>query len=144
MKIVTISRPGLRSSTRRVTNITGPIKALMLEMLEKVVETDAVGIAAPQLGFRLKAVLVWPDRSKNPLFMFNPEVVWASAEETELDEGCLSVPGARVKVRRPSRVVVTYLDEGLKVTTRTFANFIAKVVQHEIDHINGILIVDKK
>ena len=112
--------------------------------MEKVVETDAVGIAAPQLGFRLKAVLVWPDRTKNPLFMFNPEVVRASDEQTDLEEGCLSVPGIQVKVSRASRVMVTYFDEEMKEITRTFTGFIAKVVQHEIDHINGILIVDKK
>jgi peptide deformylase len=96
-----------------------------------------IGLAAPQIGLTKRIVLV------GKFAMINPEIVWSSQAETVMDEGCLSIPGERTSVLRPSSVEVEYFDlSGMKKKIR-LSDRMAKCAQHELDHLDGVLIIDR-
>jgi peptide deformylase len=142
-----ISRYGsdvLRKVAEPVEEITDEIRQLARDMLEKMYDSDGVGIAAPQIGVSKRIIIVDVDPydlSKDPIALINPEIVDRQGQESA-EEGCLSVPDIRGEVKRAERVTVEALDlEGKKVRIEA-TELLARALQHEIDHLNGVLFID--
>lgn len=120
------------------------IKQLIEDMKVTVQKAPGIGLAAPQVGENVKlAIINLPELGAAPFGLINPKVVSKSIKKTEMDEGCLSIPGKFMKVRRPARVEVAALSESGKTVHFKADGLFAKVLQHEIDHLNAILIVDR-
>jgi peptide deformylase len=107
-------------------------------------DVDGVGIAAPQVGINRRLILVQRfDKEDEPFeAYFNPVIVSSAAEMVTRDEGCLSIPGCRGPVERPDIVEIKYIDKQGKEVTETVQGFTARIFQHEIDHLNGVLYTD--
>ncbi len=132
--------PLLRKKSREVTIIDDRIKILIEDMKETMYKEDGIGLAAPQVGIARRVVVI--DIGDGFLALINPEIITQEGEEID-SEGCLSIPGKLGKVRRPFKVKVKYLDlEGNeKIIEGT--GLLARVLCHEIDHLNGVLFIDK-
>lgn len=155
MKIRTVPDPILRKKAKAVTKIDKKTQQLVNEMwlfLKKGAEGKmmGVGLAAPQIGVSQKIIVVWSKGSRALLPMINPEIVWKS-KRTKLGvpesknplEGCLSVPGFWGKVRRHSVMKISYLTPSSQRVIRKFKGITGVIVQHEIDHLDGILFTDR-
>lgn len=133
--------PILRKKSKKVEEVNEKIINLLEDMVETMNEADGVGLAAPQIGILRRIVVV--DIGEGPIKMINPEFVEMSIED-EIDvEGCLSVPGKAGTVKRPIKVVVKYTDENNEEKILKGEDFLARVICHEIDHLNGVLYTDK-
>jgi len=132
----------LRAKAAKVPQVTKEIKKLIKDMHETVEKAEGLGLAAPQIGQSLRLCLANFNGKMTPLV--NPEVIWSSKETSTMDEGCLSLPKINVDVTRPVEIMVRYEDIDGKEQERHLHDLDARVVQHEIDHLNGILIVDYK
>ncbi len=147
-KILTVPDPRLRRKARPVKKVDKKVQALFDDMLETMYAAPGIGLAAPQIGVGLRVIVLdLPEEEDDPLtgqpiFLANPELVSASGREED-QEGCLSVPGYVGYVERATDVTVQGLDrQGRKV--RIEANgLLARALQHEIDHLNGVLYVDR-
>jgi peptide deformylase len=117
----------------------------MDDMVETMYDAAGIGLAAPQVGV-LDRVIVVDVHEKgeppNPIRLANPEIVWSSDEKTVCEEGCLSVPEQYAEVTRPQRIRVRYLDEKNQQQEIEADGMLATCLQHEIDHLNGVLFVD--
>ena len=151
-QIAQLGQPVLREPARAIVNPADPtVQALIDDMLATVADADGVGIAAPQIyeSFSLFIVASRPNPryphapAMTPTAMINPEIVWASAETETAWEGCLSVPGLRGLVSRHQRIGVRYLTRTGELREEEFSGFIARVFQHEFDHINGLVFLDR-
>jgi len=133
--------PVLREKAKRVPRIDASIHQLIEDMIESMYQANGVGLAAPQIGISLRLVVIGiPD--EEPFALINPEIVKVSGERT-LEEGCLSVPGYRAEIVRHSLVVAKALSpEGKEVRIKARDNLLAQALEHEIDHVNGILYID--
>lgn len=136
----------LRQVSKKVEKVDESIQQLMSDMVETMYHDDGAGLAAPQVG-KLVRVLVADVSYKEGepqeiLKIANPEIIWVSEEKVILNEGCLSVPGAFAEVERPASMKLSYLDEFNTPQERLFENWAARVLLHEIDHLNGILFID--
>jgi len=135
----------LRKVSEPVKKIDAGIRKLIEDMLETMYDAPGIGLAAIQVGTAKRVVimdLAQKEEPKNPLVFVNPEVVWTSQEKATYEEGCLSIPEYYGDVERPAQVKVKFLD--LEGTPREIeANgLLATCLQHEIDHLNGILFID--
>lgn len=127
------------------------LTTLVADMKETLASADGCGLAAPQIGESLRVVIVdgtvvadMYDYLKTfRRTLINPVVLEVSQEMNDLSEGCLSVPGIYADVRRPSRVKVEYYNEGFEKVTEVFDRYAARMVQHELDHLDGNLFVDR-
>ncbi len=139
--------PVLREKCAVVDAITPEILTLLDDMVDTMYDEDGIGLAAPQIGVakRLAVVDVEPreeGQRGNPIKLINPEVIAKSDTLTVLDEGCLSLPEMRVEVARPDEVTVRYMDIEGNMQEIHGTDLLAKCLQHEIDHLNGVLIFD--
>lgn len=147
MKLIIVPDPVLKSVAKPVDRVDDNIRKIFDDMLETMYEAPGIGLAANQVNL-LHRVLVMDTEvreggeGKKPVFMANPEIVWASEEPSTMEEGCLSIPGQFADVTRPAKVRVRYLDYNNKEQEYEAAGLPAHCVQHEIDHLNGILFVD--
>lgn len=144
-KILTYPEPLLKELSTPVAKVDGEIKALISDMLETMYEAPGIGLAAPQLGV-LKRVIVldieYREGERHPIVVINPEIVESSGETT-YEEGCLSVPEYTAEIVRASEVTVKGLDgEGTPVSIEA-DGLLAIALQHEIDHLDGVLFVDR-
>jgi len=144
LTLVSLSDPRLRMKAEPVTRVDDEIKDILQSMHKMLSEQDALGLAANQVGLlkRLIAIDFGPEVHSAPLLMVNPEITWKSDETAEFEEGCLSIPGAYIKVRRSKAVRVKYLDLQNQVQEISAQDLLADCLQHEIDHLNGILSID--
>lgn len=146
-KIIIVPDAVLREKAQAVENMTDTIRAQMDRMLATMYEAPGIGLAANQVGL-LNRVLVMDiaqredPATRRPICMMNPEIVWTSEEPSIWEEGCLSIPGQYADVQRPKAVRVKYVGYDGGVNEDYFENLGAHCVQHEIDHLNGILFVD--
>lgn len=130
----------LRKKSREVDVINDRISTLIKDMEETMYEAQGVGLAAPQIGILKRVIVI--DVGEGIIRLINPEII--SREGSQLDvEGCLSVPGEQGEVERPSRVVVKALNEKGEETIVEGEGLLARALCHEIDHLDGILFVDK-
>ncbi|MSO85792.1 MAG: peptide deformylase [Rhodospirillales bacterium] len=146
LSIIIAPDPRLKEKARPVARVDAAIRRLMDDMLETMHAANGVGLAAPQVGVLKRAIVVDTARKNEPplrLRMANPEIVWASEEIVLRDEGCLSFPEQFAEVRRPARVRVRYLDHENKIRELEAEGLLAVCVQHEMDHLDGVLLVDR-
>jgi len=150
--IAQLGHPVLRQETGLIGDHADPVlQALVDDMLATMAEAGGVGIAAPQVYERLRLFIVasrptprYPNApSMEPTAMLNPEILWQSDETEKGWEGCLSVPGIRGLVPRSLRIGVRYLSRTGEAREEELSGFVARVFQHEYDHISGLVFLDR-
>ena len=145
--IIFVPDPVLKEKASEVQSVDDAVRAQLDKMLETMYEAPGIGLAANQVNL-LNRVLVMDfeqrddEASRKPIYMVNPEIVWESEEMSEMDEGCLSIPGQFATIERPASVRVQYLDYHGEAQEGLFEGLGSHCVQHEIDHLNGVLFVD--
>ena len=146
LKLYEYPHPILKKKAEKISSIDDEIRRFLDDMLETMYASKGCGLAAPQVGVSKRIVVIdiaHEDEEPNPIFMVNPEIVWRS-EETEIcEEGCLSSPGQRAEVERPASVRIEYLDYDGKKQELLAEDFLAVAAQHELDHLDGVLYIDK-
>ncbi|HTI02149.1 MAG TPA: peptide deformylase [Acidisoma sp.] len=145
LPLVIAPDPRLKTRTRLVTAADRTrVSALAQRMLATMYAAPGIGLAAPQVGvdLRLAVVDLQPDDKPAPIILINPKVEKTSTEEVTREEGCLSIPGQYADVTRPERVTVSYEDLDGHTQTIEADGLLATCLQHEIDHLDGILFVD--
>ena len=145
LPILTAPDPRLKKKSLPVETVDAGVRQLMDDMLETMYDAPGIGLAAPQVGVLKRVIVLDIDREDTktgPLFMANPEIVEASDEDLSYEEGCLSVPDHYSDVVRPARVTVRYLDRDGKTQELACEGLLATCVQHEIDHLDGVLFID--
>lgn len=145
LPIITAPDPRLKVKCEPVAAVDGTIAKLMDDMLDTMYLAPGIGLAAPQVGVtkRVLVVDVSPkDGPRDPIRMANPEIVWHSDELAVYEEGCLSLPDQYADVERPQKIRFRYLDEKGVPQEREAEGLLATCIQHEIDHLDGIIFVD--
>ena len=145
LPIITAPDPRLKVTCEPVETVDDSIAKLMRDMLDTMYLAPGIGLAAPQVGVtkRVLVVDVAPkDAPREPICMANPEILWHSEEQSTYEEGCLSLPEQYAEVERPSQIRVRYLDETNTVQERDAEGLLATCIQHEMDHLDGIIFVD--
>jgi len=145
MEIMTIGRKVLREETEKVKEFGRDIPEFIENMKITMVESKGVGLAAPQVGDHRKIITVHYDLEKKGriIEMINPEIVSFGDEKDKEEEGCLSIPGITGIVERPCKIEVRYQDITGKEYIREFSGLNARIIQHEVDHLNKTLFVDR-
>lgn len=145
----------LREDTLTVTEDSPELQQLLDDMLETMYGASGIGLAAPQVGRRERifvvdlsgmeedAEAIGEPLPEQPMIFINPEIVWDSDEQCEFEEGCLSIPDIRELVSRPERIRIEYLDRNLVSKSEEIGGILARVIQHEYDHLEGILFIDR-
>lgn len=136
----------LRTVSKPVQNVTSDLKGFVVDMVKTMDEENGVGLAAPQVGRNIRVIVCkFNPGSKNEVVvpMINPVIVDASKDTNDGEEGCLSLPGTWGLVKRANRILVRFKNLKGQDTTLEMNDFNARIVQHEIDHLDGILFVDK-
>ena len=143
--LVYLPDPKLRLVSAPVERSDAEVRALVQTMFDTMYDSAGIGLAAIQIGVQKRVVtidLAGQDEEPKPLVLINPEIVRASDERQVYDEGCLSIPEYFEEVERPARVTVRYLDVEAKPQELEADGLLAVCVQHEIDHLNGVLFID--
>jgi peptide deformylase len=141
MPIRTLGDPVLREPSKPVDRFDGSLRRLVDEMLETMYAANGVGLAAPQVGLSLQ-LFTYDDGETGPSFLVNPEVSLLEAELTS-DEGCLSIPGPYYPTARAARVRVRGADEHGRRVEIEAEDLLARIFQHETDHLHGMLYIDR-
>lgn len=139
--IVKDGDPLLRRKCREVTAFDDKLAKILDDMLETMLHADGVGLAAPQVGL-LRRFAICQMTSKEIVELINPVIVSAEGSETG-NEGCLSVPNKFLPVARATKITILYRDRNGREVQRTFEGFDARVCQHEMDHLDGVLFYDR-
>lgn len=132
--------PILRTKTTKVPKVTKEVLKLLKDMLATVRHAEGAGLAAPQVNRTERVCLCLIGGKMTPLI--NPEITWKSEELATMEEGCLSLPGLSADVPRSVEIRVTYLNTKGEEQERHLHDFDARVVQHEVDHLEGVLMID--
>lgn len=146
--IITLPDPRLRLVCRPVDAVDDSVRALMDDMLETMYDAPGIGLAAIQIAVQSRVVVLDIAKRKDdaasadPICLANPEILWTSEERSTYEEGCLSIPEYYEDVERPARVRVGYLDRDGKSHEIEADGLLATCLQHEIDHLNGVLFID--
>jgi peptide deformylase len=143
--ILTAPDPRLQAVSTDVEAVTDEIRKLVDDMTDSMYAADGIGLAAIQIGLPVRVLVIDLDQKegkKNPLAYINPKIIWASDEMAVFEEGCLSVPEIWDDVERPARIKAEYLDRDGKKQTLEADGLLATCLQHEMDHLNGILFID--
>ena len=144
--------PVLRKVARDIDGDYEGLGQLIEDMYETMYQADGIGLAAPQIGKSIRMIVIdgsrIEDEEENELkdfkkILINPQIIEETGEPWEFNEGCLSIPVIREDVKRPPEVVLRYQDENFKVHEERFDGVRARVIQHEMDHVNGILFTDR-
>jgi peptide deformylase len=130
----------LRKKSKKIEKIDDRLQLLLDDMLETMYESNGVGLAAPQVGILKRVVVI--DIGEGPVFLINPEIIKSEGSYID-EEGCLSIPGEQGEVERPYRVNVKALDRNGNEVVIEGEELMARALCHEIDHLNGVLFVDK-
>jgi peptide deformylase len=143
--IIEAPDPRLKAVSENVAKVDAEIRTLVDDMIESMYAADGIGLAAVQIGVP-KRVLVMDidqkDGKKNPQAFINPKILWASEELMTFEEGCLSVPEIWEDVARPAKIRAEYLDRDGKRHEMEADGLFATCLQHEMDHLNGVLFID--
>ena len=155
LPIYVAPHPVLKKPAEPVAAVTDEIRTLIKDMFETMYATRGIGLAAPQVGHSLRVLVMdveqTGDRAEDheppptpgkPIAVINPEIVWSSDEQNVYEEGCLSIPDQYAEIERPEKVRVKYLDENGQPQEMEADGLLATCVQHEIDHLDGVLFVD--
>ena len=138
--------PRLKKLAPPITDLSDDLRALADDMLETMYAAPGIGLAAPQIGVDTRLIVLdcikAEGEAPRPLAMFNPEIIAESDERSVYEEGCLSIPDIYTDVERPAEVEVRWIDPNGTLKQETFAGLWATCLQHEIDHLNGVLFID--
>ncbi|ENN86359.1 Peptide deformylase [Rhizobium freirei PRF 81] len=143
--LIILPDPLLRQASKPIERIDAEIQRLADDMLETMYDAPGIGLAAIQVGVARRLLVIDVAREgeeKKPLVFINPEIVASSDERSVYEEGCLSIPDYYAEVERPARVTVKHLDRDGKEQIIEADGLLATCVQHEIDHLNGVLFID--
>jgi peptide deformylase len=143
--IIILPDPRLRLVSKPVDRIDDSIRRLVADMFETMYEAPGIGLAAIQVGEPLRVItmdLARKDEPKQPQTYINPEILWSSEERAIYEEGCLSIPEYYEEVERPAQVKIRYLDLEGAARETSAEGLLATCLQHEIDHLNGVLFID--
>jgi len=145
LDIIVAPDPRLKITAKPVKKVDAGVRKLMDDMLATMHSANGIGLAAPQVGDARRVIVVdvmGEDAEPNPLCMANPELLWTSDDECVHEEGCLSLPQQYAEVSRPDRIRVRYLDHENEIRELETAGVLATCIQHEMDHLEGVLFVD--
>jgi len=143
--ILTAPDPRLQAISTDVEKVTAETRTLIDDMAESMYAADGIGLAAVQIGVPKRVIVIDLDQKegkKNPRAFINPKITWVSEEMAVFEEGCLSVPEIWDDVERPARIKCEYLDRDGKKQLLEADGMLATCLQHEMDHLNGVLFID--
>lgn len=151
LPIYLYGQPILRKETHEITADYPNLKELIENMFETMYNAEGVGLAAPQIGLDIRLIVIdlEPLAEDNPAFsgfkkvLINPKIIETSGETVKMDEGCLSLPGISEAVERKEKIRIQYFDENFVAHDEEYAGFFARCIQHEYDHIEATLFVDR-
>ena len=150
LPIYVYGQPVLRKEAEDITPDYPNLKELIENMFETMGRADGVGLAAPQVGLPIRVVTIdldvmsdeYPELKGFRHAYINPHIIEVGEEEVSMEEGCLSLPGIHEAVKRPDRIHVTYLDENMIPHDEWVEGYLARVMQHEFDHLDGTMFID--
>ncbi len=143
--IITLPDAKLRLISKPIERVDADLNRFIDDMFETMYEAPGIGLAAIQVAEPIRLLVVDPapkDAPREPLALINPEILWSSDERRTYEEGCLSIPEYYEEVERPASVRVKYVDREGKAQEQLAEGLLATVLQHEIDHLNGVLFID--
>lgn len=144
-KIINYGHPYLRVKSQKVEKIDDEIRELIKDMIETMIDAEGIGLAAPQVAQTISLLVINTDHIEEgaePEAFINP-VIYDDEGESSMEEGCLSIPDIREDVKRPETIKIKYTDiDGLEHDEQ-MSGMLARVMQHEVDHLNGVLFIDK-
>ncbi len=146
-EIITVPHASLKQKAHEVSKVDDTIRSQMDKMLQTMYEAPGIGLAANQVDI-LNRILVMDlsnreeEEQEEPIFMANPEIIYESEELSVMEEGCLSIPQQYAEIERPATVRVKYIDYHNKEAELEASGLLSHCVQHEIDHLNGVLFID--
>lgn len=146
LKIYMLGQETLRTPAIRIVKVDDSIRQLAKNMLVTMYSAKGIGLAAPQVGVQKRILVIdlnFEDPDTPPNVFINPEIISSSASLDTYEEGCLSIPGVYLNVLRPSSIKLSYRDEMGRPKKMNAEGLMARCIQHEIDHLNGVLFVDK-
>ena len=146
LKIYMLGQETLRTPAIRIVKVDDSIRQLAKNMLLTMYSAKGIGLAAPQVGVQKRILVIdlnFEDPDTPPNVFINPEIISSSASLDTYEEGCLSIPGVYLNVLRPSSIKLSYRDEMGRPKKMNAEGLMARCIQHEIDHLNGVLFVDK-
>tara|TARA_B100001057_G_scaffold318049_1_gene318321 strand:+ start:865 stop:1389 length:525 start_codon:yes stop_codon:yes gene_type:complete len=144
-KIVIEPDPILREKSATLEKVDDEIRALLDDMLETMYAAPGIGLAAVQVGILKRLIVIdisKNEEKKNPLFLINPEIISRSKKTSIYEEGCLSLPGHFAEVERPAECQIKFVDYDGKEKGLQANGLLATCIQHEVDHLNGVLFID--
>ena len=136
----------LRKNSKRISKVDESIRKLAREMLQSMYAAKGIGLAAPQIGINKELLVVdinFEDSAAEPLILINPEITAYGTTLNSYEEGCLSIPGVYLNVVRPSTIKLKYRDSMGRPLKMRADGLLARCIQHEMDHLNGVLFVDR-
>lgn len=151
LPIYTYGNPVLRKEAEDITPDYPGLKQLIADMFETMYRADGVGLAAPQIGKAIRLVVItldvlsdeYPEYKDFNHAYINPHIIETGTDTVVMDEGCLSLPGIHEPVRRPKRIHVRYMDEDFQEHDEWVEGYLARVMQHEFDHLDGHVFTDR-
>ena len=144
-KIIIEPDPLLRNKSSLLEKVDDEVRKLMDDMLETMYSAPGIGLAAVQIGILKRMIVIdisKDDKKKNPLFLINPEITFRSNKTSTYEEGCLSLPGHFAEVSRPAECHLNFVDYNGKKKNLKAGGLLATCIQHEVDHLNGVLFID--
>ena len=144
-KIVIEPDPILRKKSVMLETVDDELRALLDDMLETMYAAPGIGLAAVQVGILKRLIVIDVSRDKekkNPLFLINPEIISLSKKTSVYEEGCLSLPGYFAEIERPAECQIKFIDYNGKEKELKANGLLATCIQHEVDHLNGVLFID--
>ena len=146
LKVYQLGHEALRTPANRIVKVDDSIRKLVKDMLITMYSSKGIGLAAPQVGIQKRLLVIdlnFEDPNAPPMVFINPEIISSSASLDTYEEGCLSIPGVYLNVLRPSSIKLSYRDEMGRPKKMNADGLMARCIQHEIDHLNGVCFVDK-
>lgn len=151
LPIITYKDNALRKEALKIKGDSTELQKLIDDMFDTMYNSSGVGLAAPQIGQNIRLFVLDTDAmteevegavNYGPMVFINPEIIEKGEEKTIMEEGCLSIPDVRDDITRPDRIRVRYLDRNFNEKTETFTGWPSRAIQHESDHLNGVLFID--
>lgn len=142
MEILHLGQELLRQKSLPVEEVNDELRATIQAMFDTMLESEGVGLAAPQVGILQRFFVVIADDDVPRVFI-NPQIIATSSEMCDYEEGCLSIPNVYEKITRPAKITIQALNEQGRPFTLEAEGFLARVIQHEYDHLEGVLYIDR-